>query len=87
VAELWYRQLYDLSSHHGARSSASDDLTVVQTCPNKDITLHVSANNSAMILYQRFGFKPEQFIRDFYHKYLPPDSKHSRHAFLLRLLR
>jgi ribosomal protein S18 acetylase RimI-like enzyme len=30
---------------------------LAQTCPGKDITLHVSVNNSAMILYQLFGFK------------------------------
>lgn len=60
---------------------------LIMACPNKDITLHVSANNSAMILYQRFGFKPEGFVRYFYDKYLPPDSTLCRHAFLLRLRR
>ncbi|KAI8149381.1 hypothetical protein BJV82DRAFT_587824 [Fennellomyces sp. T-0311] len=58
-----------------------------QTAISKDITLHVSANNSAMILYQKFGFKPEEFIVDFYDKYLPPDSVFSKNAFLLRLRR
>ncbi len=60
---------------------------MAQTCHNKDITLHVSATNQAMILYQRFGFKPEQFLQNFYDKYLPDDSKHCRHAFFLRLRR
>ncbi|KAG0179249.1 Cysteine-rich protein 2-binding protein [Apophysomyces sp. BC1034] len=58
-----------------------------QTAISKDITLHVSANNNAMILYQKFGFKPEEFIVNFYDKYLPPDSVFSKNAFFLRLRR
>ena len=53
----------------------------------KDITLHVSATNPAICLYQKFGFKIEKVILDFYDKYLTSDSLHSRHAFLLRLCR
>ncbi|XP_068140425.1 LOW QUALITY PROTEIN: cysteine-rich protein 2-binding protein [Drosophila tropicalis] len=60
---------------------------LVQTCMSKDITLHVSANNSAVMLYQKFGFKIEEIILDFYDKYLPHDSKQSRNAFFLRLMR
>ncbi|KAJ7347704.1 hypothetical protein DFH08DRAFT_914373 [Mycena albidolilacea] len=30
--------------------------------PHQDITLHVSANNSATLLYNRFGFKAEEFF-------------------------
>lgn len=40
-----------------------------------------------MILYQKFGFKPEEFIADFYDKYYPDDSVECKHAFLLRLRR
>lgn len=58
-----------------------------QTAISKDITLHVSANNNAMILYQKFGFKPEEFIVNFYDKYLPADSVYSKNAFFLRLRR
>ncbi|KAI9476461.1 MAG: hypothetical protein EXX96DRAFT_577247 [Benjaminiella poitrasii] len=58
-----------------------------QTAISKDITLHVFANNNAMILYQKFGFKPEEFIVNFYDKYLPADSSFSKNAFLLRLRR
>ncbi|KAH8552572.1 hypothetical protein BGW37DRAFT_489461 [Umbelopsis sp. PMI_123] len=58
-----------------------------QTAISKDITLHVSANSPAMILYQKFGFKPEEFIINFYDKYLPPDSSYSKNAFFLRLRR
>ncbi|KAF7725708.1 Cysteine-rich protein 2-binding protein [Apophysomyces ossiformis] len=59
----------------------------LQTAISKDITLHVSANNNAMILYQKFGFKPEEFIVNFYDKYLPSDSTFSKNAFFLRLRR
>ncbi|KAI8070464.1 hypothetical protein BC940DRAFT_296166 [Gongronella butleri] len=58
-----------------------------QTMISKDITLHVSANNNAMILYQKFGFKPEEFIVNFYDKYLPNESIFSKNAFFLRLRR
>ncbi|KAI9440773.1 hypothetical protein H4582DRAFT_1493682 [Lactarius indigo] len=55
--------------------------------PNKDITLHVSANNPAMLLYNRFGFKAEEFIVGFYEDYLDPQSRMSKNAFRLRLRR
>ncbi|KAI8084835.1 uncharacterized protein BX664DRAFT_173500 [Halteromyces radiatus] len=58
-----------------------------QTALSKDVTLHVSANNNAMILYQKFGFKPEEFIVNFYDKYLPAESSFSKNAFFLRLRR
>ncbi|KAJ3330170.1 Cysteine-rich protein 2-binding protein [Blyttiomyces sp. JEL0837] len=48
---------------------------LIQSVPGKDVTLHVSANNNALILYQSFGFKAEQFIINFYDKYLPEDSR------------
>ena len=60
---------------------------LIQTCMGKDVTLHVSANNPAMLLYQKFGFKPEQFILDFYDKYYPSESTECKHAFFLRLRR
>ncbi|XP_017015624.2 cysteine-rich protein 2-binding protein [Drosophila takahashii] len=60
---------------------------LIQTCSSKDITLHVSATNSAVMLYQKFGFKMEEIILDFYDKYMPLDSKQSRNAFFLRLQR
>nr|XP_056718791.1 cysteine-rich protein 2-binding protein [Euleptes europaea] len=60
---------------------------LIQTCMGKDVTLHVSASNPAMLLYQKFGFKTEEYILDFYDKYYPLDSKECRHAFLLRLRR
>ncbi len=58
-----------------------------QTCPGKDVMLHVSATNDAVILYQKLGFKPEEFLVDFYKKYYPDDSPICKHAFLMRLRR
>jgi cysteine-rich protein 2-binding protein len=58
---------------------------LIQTCPGKDITLHVSATNPAMLLYQKFCFKVEEFIKNFYDKYLPDDSPQCKHAYFLRL--
>ncbi|XP_006822389.1 cysteine-rich protein 2-binding protein-like [Saccoglossus kowalevskii] len=60
---------------------------LIQTCMGKDLTLHVSATNPAMLLYQKFGFKPEEFILDFYDKYYEEDSKECKHSFFLRLRR
>ncbi|KAJ3541883.1 hypothetical protein NMY22_g3710 [Coprinellus aureogranulatus] len=53
--------------------------------PQKDITLHVSANNSAMLLYNQFGFKAEEFVVGFYEDYMDPLSRASKNAFKLRL--
>lgn len=53
--------------------------------PGKDITLHVSVNSSAMLLYNQFGFKAEGFVAGFYEDYLDPASRASKNAFRLRL--
>jgi len=53
--------------------------------PHKDITLHVSVNNSAMLLYNQFGFKAERFVAGFYSSYLDQQSRASKNAFMLRL--
>ncbi|XP_054272227.1 cysteine-rich protein 2-binding protein [Macrosteles quadrilineatus] len=59
---------------------------LINTCRGKDITLHVSASNSsALLLYQQFAFKPEEFIQNFYDKFIPANSRECRHAFFLRL--
>ncbi|EGN95100.1 hypothetical protein SERLA73DRAFT_187406 [Serpula lacrymans var. lacrymans S7.3] len=55
--------------------------------PNKDITLHVSASNPAVLLYNRFGFKAEEFVAGFYEDYLDPQSRMSKNALRLRLRR
>ncbi|KIM88229.1 hypothetical protein PILCRDRAFT_62416 [Piloderma croceum F 1598] len=60
---------------------------LIQLNPNKDITLHVSVNNPAMLLYNRFGFKAEEFVVGFYEDYLDPQSRASKNAFRLRLRR
>ncbi|CAG8530390.1 2835_t:CDS:10 [Ambispora gerdemannii] len=53
---------------------------IIQNNSGKDITLHVSANNPAMA-----SFKPEEFIVNFYDKYLPPGSFECKNAFFVRL--
>ena len=58
---------------------------LIQSCCGKDVTLHVSVDNPAMILYQRFGFKAEKFCLDFYERYYPPQHYLSKHAYFMRL--
>lgn len=66
---------------------------LLTNCPNGDVTLHVSATNSAMLLYQKFCFKPEQFAVNFYHRYLQRQQQSSDlsigtlSAFFMRLRR
>ena len=60
---------------------------LIQSCSGRDIVLHVSANNPAVMLYQKFGFKVEERIVNFYDKYLPVNSNECKHALFLRLSR
>ncbi|KAF2076040.1 hypothetical protein CYY_002654 [Polysphondylium violaceum] len=60
---------------------------LTQTMVGKDITLHVSTNNSALTLYHKFGFKVEEHITNFYDKYYSDQSGKSKNAYLLRLRR
>ncbi|CAG5131338.1 unnamed protein product [Candidula unifasciata] len=60
---------------------------LIQTCMGKDVLLHVSVTNPAMLLYQKFGFKCQELILNFYYKYFPLHCKESTHAFLMRLSR
>ncbi|TCD71802.1 hypothetical protein EIP91_003145 [Steccherinum ochraceum] len=53
--------------------------------PHKDIILHVSTTNPAMLLYNRFGFKAEEFIVGFYEDYIESQTRGSKNAFRLRL--
>ncbi|XP_063037465.1 cysteine-rich protein 2-binding protein-like [Melospiza melodia melodia] len=46
----------------------------LETCMGKDVTLHISASNPAMLLYQKFGFKTEKYILDFHDKNLEQKS-------------
>eukprot|EP01102_Stenamoeba_stenopodia_P003036 TRINITY_DN12965_c0_g1_i1.p1 TRINITY_DN12965_c0_g1~~TRINITY_DN12965_c0_g1_i1.p1 ORF type:complete len:453 (+),score=62.15 TRINITY_DN12965_c0_g1_i1:202-1359(+) len=50
---------------------------LIQTLPGKDITLHVSVTNEAVLLYQKFGFKAEEYVKGFYKKYYPDDDERS----------
>lgn len=59
----------------------------------RDITLHVSISNPALLLYQKFGFKPEEYIVNFYDKYFRSDTpnnefeSYSKNAFFIRYRR
>ncbi|KJA23642.1 hypothetical protein HYPSUDRAFT_201351 [Hypholoma sublateritium FD-334 SS-4] len=58
---------------------------LIKMNPTRDFTLHVSTNNSAMLLYNQFGFKAEGFVANFYSAYLDPNSRASKNAYMLRL--
>ncbi|KAF5281851.1 hypothetical protein FQR65_LT14495 [Abscondita terminalis] len=60
---------------------------LIQTSLGRDITLHVSISNSALFLYQKFGFKVETVALDFYNRYIQDDARESKHAFFCRLER
>ncbi|KAF5303333.1 hypothetical protein FQA39_LY10072 [Lamprigera yunnana] len=60
---------------------------LIQTSLGRDITLHVSISNSALFLYQKFGFKVETVVLDFYDRYMSDDTRESKHAFFCRLER
>ncbi|XP_031357995.1 cysteine-rich protein 2-binding protein isoform X2 [Photinus pyralis] len=60
---------------------------LIQTCLGRDMTLHVSISNSALFLYQKFGFKVEYVVLDFYNRYMRDDTCESKHAFFCRLER
>ena len=60
---------------------------LIQSCMCKDVTLHVSVDNTAMMLYQYFGFKAERYCLDFYDKYYPESHYLSKHAYFMRLKR
>jgi ribosomal protein S18 acetylase RimI-like enzyme len=62
--------------------------------PHLDLTLHVSATNPALILYQKFGFKAEEYVVNFYDKYFKSSSglsgalnTYSKNAYYLRYRR
>lgn len=60
---------------------------LIQSCQGKDVLLHVAVDNPSMLLYQRFGFKIEEFCIEFYENYYPEKYHLSKHAFLMRLRR
>ncbi|CAH1116787.1 unnamed protein product [Phaedon cochleariae] len=60
---------------------------LIQTSLGRDITVHVSINNPALLLYQKFGFKVENVVLGFYDKYLRSDVNDSKDAFFCRLER
>ena len=58
---------------------------LIQSCMGKDITLHVSVDNPAMLLYQTMGFKAERYCLDFYRHYYPEGHYLSKNAYFMRL--
>lgn len=58
---------------------------LIQSCMGKDVTLHVSVDNPAMLLYQTMGFKAERYCLDFYRHYYPEGHHLSKNAYFLRL--
>nr|XP_023024561.1 cysteine-rich protein 2-binding protein-like [Leptinotarsa decemlineata] len=60
---------------------------LIQTSQGKDITLHVSMNNPALCLYEKFGFEIEKVQLNFYDKYVRKDVNDSKDAFFCRLER
>ena len=62
-------------------------MNLFKLCPEYDITLHVSVNSPVVVFYQKFGFKIEEFIKNFYDKYYPNELNLSKDAFMMRLSR
>ena len=58
---------------------------LIQSCMGKDVTLHVSVDNPAMLLYQSMGFKAERYCLDFYRHYYPEGHYLSKNAYFMRL--
>ena len=58
---------------------------MIQSCMGKDVTLHVSVDNPAMLLYQTMGFKAEHYCLDFYRHYYPEGHYLSKNAYFMRL--
>jgi GNAT superfamily N-acetyltransferase len=58
---------------------------LIQSCMGKDVTLHVSVDNPAMLLYQTMGFKTERYCIDFYRHYYPEGHYLSKNAYFMRL--
>lgn len=47
----------------------------------------MACNSPAVIFYQKFGFKIEEFIKNFYDKYYSDSQNLSKDAFFMRLSR
>lgn len=59
-----------------------------QSIPStRDVTIHVPASSALVIILQKFGFKQEAVIENFYDKFFPIDKQESRTAFFMRLKR
>ncbi|KAL0213876.1 hypothetical protein P9112_006060 [Eukaryota sp. TZLM1-RC] len=57
--------------------------TLIRLFGNLDISLHVHATNMAIRLYYLLGFKPEQYLPNFYTFIHPPGLDRCKHAWLM----
>ncbi|KLO19093.1 hypothetical protein SCHPADRAFT_818852, partial [Schizopora paradoxa] len=85
--ETYITYLVVRSGWEGSQVATKMLYLLLQQSPQQDVLLHVSANNPAMLLYNRFGFKAEEFIVGFYEEYMDRESRASKNAFRLRLRR
>ncbi|KAG0698216.1 hypothetical protein DFH29DRAFT_942307 [Suillus ampliporus] len=85
--EVYITYLAVRAGWHNSQIATTMLYHLITLNPHRDITLHVAANNPAMLLYNRFGFKAEEFIAGFYEDYLDSQSRASMNAFRLRLRR
>ena len=73
----------DITLHVSANSPAMVRV-LVRVCPHVDTD---DGDVHRQLLYNRFGFKAEEFIAGFYEAYLDTHSRASMNAFRLRLRR
>jgi hypothetical protein len=57
LATRWYRSIHAISFVSQTRL-----MERIKASGNRDITLHVTVDNPAMLLYQNFGFKTEKYM-------------------------
>lgn len=78
-----------LSAGIQTKTSLSMCLRIIQRWYYYYVSLLIalSDTNPTKLLYNRFGFKAEEFIVGFYEDYLDPQSRMSKNAFRLRLRR
>lgn len=87
----------DWRSHKSASSDQkcqdNDDVALsefmmyylIQACGDMSISLHVRVKSPAVLFYQKFGFKIEEYIKNFYDKYQTFDDQSCKDAFMMRL--
>ncbi|KAG2358951.1 hypothetical protein BDR07DRAFT_1472936 [Suillus spraguei] len=82
VIEAYITYLAVRAGWHNSQVATTMLYHLIMLNPHRDITLHVAANNPAMV-----RFTSEEFITGFYEDYLDSQSRASMNAFRLRLRR